>query len=482
MKQYGFAVLCMAALVGCAAKAKSNGMGPQPGSSTVGVLGAGVAGNGATGPGATGTPTGGGTGATGGGISPTGGGTGATGGGIGATAGGSGSTGGGGSGTPGGGGGTGGAPDVVPPPPPGVESKGCGDTKLLSVPDDTSARGPWPVGEKTVKFDRFTAVDIMYPAKVGSEVGQSQVSIDLRSWLPPSEAAKISDAAAKSVEFGSFKDLELDATHGPYPVVILVHGTGAFRVASGLTQAQWASRGFVVIAADHPNLFLTDMIVAGCGMTAPGLDLNADVDAEIAAVNKPAGDLAFLAGHVDTTRIALAGHSAGAFNVAQFTNKPNVQVVILLAGTHDVAASSTLKSVLFIGGMADSVLTYTPPATGIGGFLYPGTQTEAYMGSPAPKHLVGITGGGHLAVTDLCQNNAMGMNAIEVAMANGVCGLGLLPSLFDCGTVDRLKGTAIVNAASTAALEETLHCLDRSAQWAGMKAKFPEIGDFQEMK
>jgi dienelactone hydrolase len=380
----------------------------------------------------------------------------------------------GGAGPSGGAGGGGGAP---------AEAKGCDTTTLLAVPADPAARGPWPVGTKTVKFGRLSAVEIMYPATPGSDAGKQPVMYDLRDWLPASERSKVPDSQAKQVTANTFKDLPLDGTHGPYPVVILVHGTGAFRVASGTTQSQWASRGFVVVAAEHPALYLTDYMAQGCGTPPPPLNLSQDVDEEITNVTAAAGDLAFLSGHIDMKRLGLAGHSAGAYNVAQFTNKPNVQVVIPLSGTHAVNAGTSLKSVAFIGGMADTVLGYSA-ATGIGQLLYPGSQVAAYTGSPgAPvkKRLLGITGGGHLAVTDLCQKNSQGKNPIEVAQANGVCGLSILPSLFDCGTVDRETGVKAVNDLSTAVLEEALQCQDRAATISAIKSRNSVVGDFREM-
>jgi hypothetical protein len=72
------------------------------------------------------------------------------------------------------------------------------------------------------------------------------------------------------------------------------------------------------MAGDHPNLYLADYLGSnGCNLSVPPLDLSGDVDAEIAALSDPPAELAFLAGHIDMQRLALAGHSAGAHNVAQ---------------------------------------------------------------------------------------------------------------------------------------------------------------------
>jgi hypothetical protein len=353
---------------------------------------------------------------------------------------------------------------------------------------DPSARGAWPVGEKTLTVTRTGGVtekvEVLYPAQVGSDAGKQVMTYDLRTWLPDSQRSKVADKDASMVNAGTYADLPIDASHGPYPVIVLVHGTGAFRVASWTSQATWASHGFVVLAADHPNLYLTDYLNNGCGMVPPPLDLSSDVDAELAAVKAPMGDWAFLAGHVDTNRIGLAGHSAGAYNVAQFTNKPGVQVVVPLSGTHVVNPASSLKSLAFIGGMSDTVLPYAT-GSGVGSLLYPGTQVAAYQGSPGTpvkKRLLGITGGGHLCVTDLCVVNSSGKNPLQVAQAAGVCGLGILPSLFDCGTVDRLQGIKAVDDLSTAVFEETLQCQDLASLISGTKTRNSVVGDFQEAK
>jgi hypothetical protein len=67
-----------------------------------------------------------------------------------------------------------------------------------------------------------------------------------------------------------------------------------------------------------------------------------------------------------------------------------------------------------------------------------------------------------------------------------VCGINNaviigLPALFDCGTIDMVTGNEAVMYASTAALEETLYCRDRSAQFASMQTTIPEITDFQHV-
>lgn len=375
--------------------------------------------------------------------------------------------------------GAGGSASVAPTVP------GCTGSTLLKVPDDTSVRGPWPIGSKTVKFGRFTNVEVFYPAEPGSEQGKPEIEYDMRLFLPERERSKVPDAEASIVKARTYRDLPIDAAHGAYPVMIFVHGTASFRLRSLSSESLWASRGFVVMAADHPNLYLADYLGSnGCGLSVPALDLSGDVDSEIAALTTPKDDLAFLAGHIDMQRLALAGHSAGAYNVAQFSSKPGVQLVIALAGTRAVSQSSSLKSVLFAAGIDDSVLPYGPGGTGLGSILYPGSDTDAYNRSPGPsavkKRLVGIAKGGHLNVVDGCAKNAMGKTGIQVAQDNGVCGAGSVAPLADCGSIDANKAISITNEVMTAVMEETLQCQDRKAWISALMSRHPEVTDFHE--
>jgi predicted dienelactone hydrolase len=373
------------------------------------------------------------------------------------------------------------------------EAMGCAPTvKLYKTPDDMTAPGPWPVGVKTVQLmlDGVMAnVEVWYPAPLGSNAGKSQATWDLRNWLPSGMGSMIPDSANRTVVCdGSnnsapcYRDLPLDTSHGPYPAVIFIHGTGSFRLASGSAMSEWASRGFIAVAADHPGMFLTDYLASGScagggtGTTqAAGVLNSQDITNEINALtNNMSGPFAFLGSSVDMTRIGIGGHSQGASAAASAASQPNVQVDFPLAdGGGTVPQGSALKSVLLMGGMSDSVVTYS-------------SDTSAYAGATASiKRLIGITGGNHLDVTDLCtQTNSMGQTGIQIADMYNVCGnnasLVLLNSLAQCGNVTPVAaGPEIVNYATSAVLEETLHCVDRSAAFTNLQSTFSQVGDFQ---
>jgi len=332
-------------------------------------------------------------------------------------------------------------------PPPGSAITGCDGAKLLANPADFSAPGAWPVGVKTVMVGNLLT-EVWYPAKPGSDTGMTHARYDIRTELAPAEAAKISDTDNPWQDCDCTRDLPFDTDHGPYPPVVFVHGTASFRHQSLHITTHWASRGFVVIAADHPGLKLGDLLAQACGGTAPAQDLSGNIDQLIAALQAPSGDLGFLAGHVDATRIGVSGHSAGGGAAVAAAGKPGVQVVIPMAGVGSTAASSTLKSSLYMGGSLDSIASFNQVKT-------------AYQGSAKPHRLVGVKNAGHLNFSDLCDTkNAAGQDLLTIAKNDGVCGANLAGFLFDCDPthVAGPIGWSVINYASSAVLEQVLQC------------------------
>ncbi len=373
---------------------------------------------------------------------------------------------------------------------------GCGSS-LLSVPSDPGVRGPWKVGVQTVTIGRLT-VEITYPAQPGSESGMPEVTYNASAFLPGTEATKIKTPTNLAPVGGNlYRGLPIDGAHGPYPVIINIHGTASFRVANISMLTHWASRGFVVVSADYPGLDLHDMLAStiDCNLPTSGSqDVPTDVTTQITALTSPTGALAFLAGHIDVSRLGITGHSQGACITATLSTDPHVQVVVPMAGSVAVATSPTLKGLTFIAGIDDKVITYNSGLGSIGNVVctqgnLQQSDTGAYTASPGPpavkKRLVGITGGGHLSVTDLCTLNSARVDAAHEAINDKVCGVGDaviigLAALDDCGTVDMDTGIHDTNYASTAAFEEVLMCTDRSAAFASLKQNLPTIGDYQQ--
>ncbi len=135
------------------------------------------------------------------------------------------------------------------------------------------------------------------------------------------------------------------------------------------------------------------------------------------------------------------------------------------------AAGAKLESGLVMGALEDTVVDYP-------------SQSEGFAQSPAPKRLIGISPAGHLVFSILCHiENAAGEDLVAIGEAAEVCGLNLAGALFDCSEdyVSKELGHTIVNDASTAVFEETLHCNpDRAAWIASIGGRYAEATEYAE--
>lgn len=363
-----------------------------------------------------------------------------------------------------------GAPDPgrgeVDPRPDPVERAGCGSASFLEDLGPPDEPGPWPVGVRTTTVDTLDDtldVEVWYPAERGSQVGVRRVLYDVRQWLPESEAEKIPDDDAPWQICDCFRDLPLDRAHGPYPVVIFIHGTAGFRTQSLQHMEHWASRGFVVVAADYPKLFLGDLLEDPLGGFG-GADLPGDTQSVLDALQVLEGDLAFLDGHIDLDRLGMSGHSAGGAGVSGFGDVARVLIPMAAGGTQDGAA---LEASLVFAGMDDGVVSFDDTLAG-------------WLGSPTPKWFVGIPGAGHLAFSDICAiQNDEGQDILGIALEHGVTNAGLASALFDgCGPeyLAPEAGWDVTNYASAAVLEAALQCnAEIDGDLSELDGAFPDL-------
>ena len=248
---------------------------------------------------------------------------------------------------------------------------------------------------------------------------------------------------------------------------MFVHGTASFRTQSLPQMTHWASRGFVVMAADHPGLALGDMLGSLCGAGMVAQDLAGDVAAILAAARGKTTELAFLADRIDAARIGMAGHSAGGNAIAGFSNDAQVLVPMAAGGTD---AGTELRSTLVLGGTADSVVAYTQ-------------QQSGFADSPAPKRFVGITDAGHLSFSEICSlRNEAGDDLLTIATDNDVCGAQFAGFLFQCSDelIPDPDAWEIVDYATSAVFEETLHCSGVGSNFADLQRRFPQVGEYEE--
>ena len=332
---------------------------------------------------------------------------------------------------------------------PPEEISGCDSTVLYESPQELEEPGPWDVGVRSFEVGRLTA-DVLYPAPIGSAEGLEPLAVDIRYALPESEQIFVTDEVRPLQSCTRcVRDLPVDEDHGPYPLIFFVHGTASWRMQSLSLMEHWASRGFVVVAADHPGLFLADMLSFACGEDPSGeQDLLGDLNSLHAALESGLPSLSFLDGLVDMDRAAVFGHSAGGNAAAAAAGLSGVQVIGSLASGRAVDLDGWTGTSFFAGGLSDAIVNFS--------------QTQAaYEETVGSKRLIGIEGAGHLVFSDICQiTNEQGQNLVEIATAAGVCGTEFASFLFDCAAneIPSAASDRILKRASTWVLQNDLHC------------------------
>jgi len=354
------------------------------------------------------------------------------------------------------------AVDEGPQPPLGAA---CAGAKLFASPADPEMPGMWPVGAKTITVAGLTT-EVWYPAKRGSEVGKTKATYDVREHLPPAEMGKITDANNPLQMCDCYRDLPLDDRRGPYPVVLFIHGTASFRTQSLSQTAHWASRGFIVLAADHPGINLTSVLD---GSITGGQEA-IDADNIYAELRTGSQALSFWAGHMDTKRMAGAGHSAGAIALKFLGDEDGVQVLMPMAGA-GIQPGMAVKSTLIMGAHDDMIVPYT-------------NQHDGYGTTAPSKRLVALNNAGHLAFSELCSLGADKGGILKIAQDAGVNVPSLVIKLASDGCaatqLPPQRGWAIINHATSAVLEETLQCNPAMSAALPSLATNADVAEFAE--
>jgi dienelactone hydrolase len=296
-----------------------------------------------------------------------------------------------------------------------------------------------------VRIDDLTA-EVWYPAPPGSDAGRPPVRYDLRTVMPAAEAAKIPDADNAWLTCACARHLPVDDTHGPYPVIVFLHGAASFRAQSAFLMTHWASRGFVVIAPDLPGAGLADVLGGGGGspLGAPGLIM--DVVGRAPGDSSTDDPLAFVRAQLDVAHVGVAGHSLGSILGATLVDHPEIGVRIAMAGMAQLEAG---VSTLLLVGDHDQIAAADAGRAGI---------AEA----AGPARLVVVRGAGHLAFTELCTLGADRGGALAIAAAHGIAVPAMIATLAQDGcrpTDAPFAATApAIRAATAGVLEQRLRC------------------------
>lgn len=330
----------------------------------------------------------------------------------------------------------------------------------LDLPKDPAATGV-PVGITTMEVDGQT-LEVWYPAEDAAADGTPD-EVDFDVFLPGALTELIPELDLPALPTGAVRDAALRPGEAPYPVVIFSHGFGGMRVQSMDYASHLASRGYVVVAADHPGRMLGDVLpclfsppLEGCDLsgmygTDPALE---DVGVARTWVDDASAE-GFFAGALDTDRVGLSGHSAGAGSTATLGElSESYQALLMMAGGAQLERE---VPALLMGGSCD------PYATREG-------MESAAAASPEASS-VQILGAGHLAFADLCALDLGGLaetwlldrDDINETFVDGLLGLatdgcpGAVPQVASCESfLDLELSSEIIRYYSTVFFDATL--------------------------
>ncbi len=267
------------------------------------------------------------------------------------------------------------------------------------TPWEPIGRGPFEVGVMTMIVDdpdgeRPLSVDVWFPLADGVDVAA----------LAPQRYTLLPEVYYESP--AAFAAVAEQARPDQSPLVVYSHGSGGLRyIHSALTEAI-ASHGYVVAAPDHTGNTAVDLLLGTIAEPEViAIDRPTDVGRVIDAVT---ADASPFAAQVAGERIAVVGHSLGAFTalvaVAGFENgrgtvEPDdrIDAIVALAP----AASPTLLPderlgavgvpVLVVGGTGDVSTPVEPNSSRVFG-----------LSTGRPSYRVDLIDAAHQTFTDVC--------------------------------------------------------------------------------
>ena len=262
----------------------------------------------------------------------------------------------------------------------------------LDLPADPAADGV-PVGVRTVDHDGNT-LEVWYPASESAS-GEAP-ALDVGDYVPDSFRDAVGPFELPSIPMRALRDVPVRPAETPYPAIVFSHGLGGFREQSVDECQHLASRGYVVVAVDHPGRMLGDLLPCLLSPALEGCTLPDGVDPGIAGARaavhwlETAAD--FLGEHVDVERLGMTGHSAGAgttLNMADIDDR-----FLAFAPQAIDRAHADDRPTMYLAGTCD--------------FAAEGPDVVQTVSAMPDVFTVELLGAGHMAFTDLC---ALGLQA-----------------------------------------------------------------------
>ena len=282
-------------------------------------------------------------------------------------------------------------------------------TLQLPAPDGCHTIGTTTMVLRDASRDRDLLVTLWYPSRHGSVAArymdEGTAAALAAEWdLQPNFA----DHVLTNASLGS--PIEVG---GPFPLVLLEHGSGVVPATYTILAEELASQGFVVAATNHPPDSLIAVFPDGHEIKAkPYWPVNADRRTQGVAIGRFDEEVlvvdvryvldkiqemnstdAFWHGHIDMSKIGIVGHSMGGTTAAMATKEEGrILAGINLDGStfpgmnNDVRPIALHKPLLFI---ATEEHASDPAARG-----------REYAGSQSNTYYVVIPASDHLSFTD----------------------------------------------------------------------------------
>ena len=304
--------------------------------------------------------------------------------------------------------------------------------------------GEFPVGVTTLELGEEPGqqpLSVWYPADRNAVDGMETEIFDSSQVIPEAFRALIPDSMKSPVETNSYRDAPV-AEGNVYPVVIYSHGFGGYRDVAIFFTTHLASHGFVVASPEHLHRNLPAQAF-GTAEFSPEKD-QTDVANTLAALDAAFGDA------VDTGKVGVIGHSAGARTALDALANDSVLAAIPLAGGGSPPPEAADKPILVIVAELD----LTVPTE---------SSLASYDSAPGPRTFVSLAQAGHNSFTDSC----------PVILAGG--GLGALEPLLGAEQVARAEDGCMPEYADPLAMQAALKHLATSFFLATLTGR-PDAG------
>lgn len=268
-----------------------------------------------------------------------------------------------------------------------------GSTDASTSPAPYAKPGPYAVGVTTLHLEGGRKLVVWYPADKDATKGHPQEQVDIVSYLTPALQAKIPPADHVLYPGDAYTDAPGATSGGPFPLALFSHGFAGFPEQSITITTHLASWGFVVAAPDHVERSLDGLLGNGTKGVPKLTDVKVLQDT-IDLVEKEAAGTGVLHGLVDSNRVVVTGHSAGAgaaYQLAAVDPRIKAWISYSVAPGKDDGAGPTVPD------KPGMVMLATKD-----GIIAPAQSEAVYAGMKPPKWLVKIPDAGHLAFSDIC--------------------------------------------------------------------------------